>query len=63
MTFMVRLTAMDPEVLLQMVLVLEGLAALGTLELAVSCLLVEHLVLEEANGKTKKIKNQYTHGK
>lgn len=50
MTFMVRLTAMDPEVLLQMVLVLEGLAALGTLELAVSCLLVEHLVLEEANG-------------
>lgn len=39
---------MDPKVLLQMVLVLEGLAALGALELAVSCLLVEQLVLEEA---------------
>jgi len=39
------LTAVDPEVLLQVVLVLEGLAALGAFELAVAGRLVEQLVL------------------
>lgn len=43
---------MDPEVLLQMVLVLEGLAALRALELAVSCRLVEQLVLRQTDRQT-----------
>lgn len=38
---------MDPEVLLQVVLVLEGLSTLGALELAVAGRLVEQLVLRE----------------
>lgn len=36
---------MNPEVFLQMVLVFEGLAALGAFELAVAGRLVEQLVL------------------
>lgn len=42
-----RLTAMNPEVFLQMVLVFEGLATLGAFELAVAGRLVEQLVLRE----------------
>lgn len=41
------LTAMNPEVFLQMVLVFEGLATLGAFELAVAGRLVEQLVLRE----------------
>lgn len=41
----VNLTAVNPEVLLQMVFVLEGLAALRAFKLAVSGCLVEQLVL------------------
>lgn len=41
----VELTAVDPEMLLQVVLVFEGLAALGAFELAVAGRLVEQLVL------------------
>lgn len=45
--FLPRLTAMNPEVFLQMVLVFEGLATLGAFELAVAGRLVEQLVLRE----------------
>lgn len=38
--FLRLLTAMNPEVFLQMVLVFEGLATLGAFELAVACRLV-----------------------
>ncbi len=43
--FLWLLTAMNPEVFLQMVLVFEGLATLGAFELAVAGRLVEQLVL------------------
>lgn len=43
--FLLLLTAMNPEVFLQMVLVFEGLATLGAFELAVAGRLVEQLVL------------------
>lgn len=43
--FKEQLTTMNPEVLLQVVLVLEGLATLRAFELAVACCLVEKLVL------------------
>lgn len=43
--FLSPLTAMNPEVFLQMVLVFEGLATLGAFELAVAGRLVEQLVL------------------
>lgn len=43
--FLSLLTAMNPEVFLQMVLVFEGLATLGAFELAVAGRLVEQLVL------------------
>lgn len=43
--FLRLLTAMNPEVFLQMVLVFEGLATLGAFELAVAGRLVEQLVL------------------
>lgn len=43
--FLRQLTAMNPEVFLQMVLVFEGLATLGAFELAVAGRLVEQLVL------------------
>lgn len=42
-----RLTAMDSQVFLQMVLILEGLATLGALELTVARSLGQHLVLGE----------------
>lgn len=45
--FLPLLTAMNPEVFLQMVLVFEGLATLGAFELAVAGRLVEQLVLWE----------------
>lgn len=44
---------MDPEVFLQMVLVLEGLAALCAFELAVAGRLVEQLVLQEKRRKNR----------
>lgn len=43
--FIPLLTAVDPEVFLQMVLVFEGLATLCAFELAVASRLVEQLVL------------------
>lgn len=49
--FLPPLTAMNPEVFLQMVLVFEGLATLGAFELAVSGRLVEQLVLWEKKRK------------
>lgn len=45
--FLPLLTAMNPEVFLQMVLVFEGFATLGAFELAVAGRLVEQLVLRE----------------
>lgn len=45
------LTTMDPEVLLQMVLVFEGLATLRAFELAVAGRLVEQLVLPDRQGR------------
>lgn len=48
------LTAMNPEVFLQMVLVFEGLATLGAFELAVAGRLVEQLVLREKKRKRKR---------
>lgn len=45
MIFKEELTTMNPEVLLQVVLVLKGLATLGAFELAVAGCLVEKLVL------------------
>lgn len=47
---------MNPEVFLQMVLVFEGLAALGAFELAVAGRLVEQLVLRERKKKREREK-------
>lgn len=54
----VLLTAMDPEVLLQMVLVFEGLATLRAFELAVAGRLVKQLVLPDRQKQRRRRKRR-----
>lgn len=51
------LTTVDPEVLLQMVFVFEGLATLCAFELAVAGCLVKQLVLPDRQNKRLRKKN------